>query len=54
MALDRRLVELLRLTLFDGDGTLGAFAEARPQSVAQVLGHESRLAVDDLDGALSA
>ena len=49
--IDGDFVELVGLALFDGDGILRAVAEACPKPVAEILGHQFRLAVDDLDGA---
>ena len=51
---DRRLVEGDRLALDDGDGALRALAEAGAQAVAQGVGGEARLPVDERDGALGA
>ena len=48
------LVELVRFALLDGDGVHGALTQAGPQAVAEVVGGQHRLAVDDGDGPLGA
>jgi hypothetical protein len=46
------LAEGIHLCVHDLKRLLRAFAEAGPQAVAVLLGHEPRLAVYNLDGAL--
>jgi len=50
----RSLVKGVGIALLDADGILGAFTQAGPQAVAEVIGSQHRLAVDDLDGPLGA
>ena len=54
MMCHRQLIKLIGLALFDTDGVHRAFAQTGPQSVAQVLGRQHRLAVDDGDGPFGA
>jgi hypothetical protein len=49
--LHRLFVELIGLSLLDGDGIHGTVSEAGAQSIAQVIGEQPGLAVDDLDRA---
>jgi len=42
------------LALFNGDGSQWAFAEAGAQSVAEFVGSQNSLAVDDGDGSFGA
>jgi hypothetical protein len=50
----RLLVELLGLPLDDRDGVLGAFTQAGAQPIAEVVGGEDRLAVNDPYGPFGA
>ncbi len=52
--LDRLLIEILRVPLHDGQGAGGAAAYARPQSIAETVADDMRLAIAELDGALRA
>jgi hypothetical protein len=52
--LDRGLVEGGGLAPHDGDGVLGALAEAGAQPVAIGVADQARLAVDDRDHPLGA
>src|SRR5690554_844290 len=45
------LVELIGLALDDRDGIARALTEAVAETVAEIICHQSRLAVDDLNGA---
>jgi hypothetical protein len=47
MLFHRRLIKFIRLSLNDVDGILRAVAKAGPQSVAEVIGCQDRLAADD-------
>jgi hypothetical protein len=48
------LVERLCFPLLQPDGVLGAVAKARAKTVAEVVGDEPGLAIDDLDCTLRA
>jgi hypothetical protein len=49
-----RLIEIIGIPLDDGDGVLGTVTEAGTETVAEVIGSKSRLAVDDGDGPFGA
>lgn len=48
------LVELVHELLFHDDGALRAVSEAGAETVAEIFGDQSRLAVHELQGALGA
>ena len=48
------LIELLRGSLLNGDGSLGAFPEAGTEAITICLANEFRLAINNLQGPLSA
>jgi hypothetical protein len=54
MLLDRLLIKLLGLALYDLEGAGRAFPQAGPKAIAVLLLDQAGLTVDDLDGPLGA
>jgi hypothetical protein len=49
-----RLVEFIGFANLDMDGVLGAVAETGAQPIAEIVGYQARLAIDNLNGAFRA